>query len=53
MVTENEILATGNKMIRLLIRFFDTSMTKEELRQQFRDLLKNWQEVKQNGDIHR
>ena len=44
MVTEHEMLLTANRIIKLLHRFFDTDMTKEELRREFRGLLKNWKQ---------
>jgi len=44
MATEHETLLVANGIIKLLLRFFDTDMTKEELRQKYRALLKNWKQ---------
>jgi len=41
---ENQILGKGSKILKLLIRFFDTDMTKEELRQEYIELLKDWRQ---------
>ena len=42
MATEHETLLIASRLIKLLLRFFDTNMTKEELRQEFRAMLKDW-----------
>jgi len=42
MVTEHETLLITNGIIKLLLRFFDTNMTKEKLRQEYQALLENW-----------
>ena len=43
MATEIDTLRFANMIIKLLARFFDSNMTKEELVQEYRKLLVTWE----------
>lgn len=42
MATEVQTLDMVNRILKLLNEFFDTNMTKEELRLKYQNLLKGW-----------
>lgn len=39
---EIKIVQKNNQIIKLLLKFFGSSMTKEELRQEYVELLEDW-----------
>lgn len=41
-VKEDLVIDTQGEIVGLLIEFFATDMTKEELRAKYRELLKDW-----------